>query len=120
LAEQFKFEIVDFPGEITAEDSFLIHAQLLQQEPATINVPRRLIQYMLIELEASFTKASASDTVSFADVSLEPQEEGGFVALSSEYPGAVGQGETEEEALKDLQEAISLLREVLEEGQERT
>lgn len=45
---------------------------------------------------------------------LEPQEEGGFVAYSNEYPGAVGEGETEEEAVRDLQEAIDLLKEVLE------
>ncbi|RLI10109.1 type II toxin-antitoxin system HicB family antitoxin [Candidatus Bathyarchaeota archaeon] len=44
---------------------------------------------------------------------LEPQEEGGFVAFSSEYPGAVGQGETEEEAIKDLEEAIQTLKEFL-------
>lgn len=46
---------------------------------------------------------------------LEPQEEGGFVAYSKEYPGAIGQGETQEQALKDLTEAISLLKEVQEE-----
>ncbi|MCP8308161.1 MAG: type II toxin-antitoxin system HicB family antitoxin [archaeon] len=47
--------------------------------------------------------------------SLEPQEEGGFVAFSREFEGAVGQGETIEEALKDLEEAIQLLGEVLKE-----
>lgn len=52
---------------------------------------------------------------SVPDFYLEPQEEGGFIALSKEYPGAVGQGETVEEALKDLQEATQLLKEVLEE-----
>lgn len=46
---------------------------------------------------------------------LEPQKEGGFVAFSNEYSGAVGQGETEEEAIDDLQKAISLLIEVLDE-----
>jgi predicted RNase H-like HicB family nuclease len=35
------------------------------------------------------------------------------VAYSNEYPGAVGQGETEEEALKDLEEAIQVLKEYL-------
>lgn len=48
---------------------------------------------------------------------LEPQEEGGFVAFSKEYPGAVGQGETEDEAVKDLMKAIELLKEVIEEDQ---
>ena len=46
---------------------------------------------------------------------LEPQEEGGFVAFSREFAEAVGQGETIEEALKDLEEAVQLLKEVLEE-----
>jgi len=43
---------------------------------------------------------------------FEPQEEGGFVVYCKEYSGAVGQGETYDEAMKDLAEAISLLREV--------
>jgi len=53
--------------------------------------------------------------ISTPDFYLEPQEEGGFVAFSREFPGAVGQGETEGEAIKDLEEAIQLLKEVLEE-----
>lgn len=54
---------------------------------------------------------------SFPDFYLEPQEEGGFVAFSREFPGAVGQGETAEEAIADLEEAISLLKEVTDEDQ---
>jgi len=52
---------------------------------------------------------------SFTAFYLEPQEEGGFVAFSKDFPRAVGQGETIEEALADLEGAIQLLREVLEE-----
>jgi len=51
---------------------------------------------------------------SLSDFYLEPQEEGGFVAFSREYSGAVGQGETEQEAITDLLEAIKLLKEALE------
>jgi len=54
------------------------------------------------------------DTSENISISLEPQEEGGFVALCREYPGAVGQGETEDEAVKDLIEAIKVLKEYLE------
>jgi len=54
------------------------------------------------------------DTSENISISLEPQEEGGFVALCKEYPGAVGQGETEDEAVKDLIEAIKVLKEYLE------
>ena len=64
----------------------------------------------------ALSRTSNSDAVgNLSDFYLEPQEESGFVAFSKDYPGAVGQGETEEEALKDLQEAISLLKEVLDE-----
>lgn len=45
---------------------------------------------------------------------IEKQEEGGFVALSEEYSGAVGQGETEEEAIEDLKKAIKFLKEIEE------
>jgi predicted RNase H-like HicB family nuclease len=44
---------------------------------------------------------------------LEPQSEGGFVARSIAFEGTIGQGETEEEALRDLNEAIEVLKEFL-------
>jgi predicted RNase H-like HicB family nuclease len=55
----------------------------------------------------------------FPDIFLEAQHEGGFVAFSREYQGAAGQGETEEEAVRDLQESIELLKEVLKEEREK-
>lgn len=54
---------------------------------------------------------------SVPDFYLELQEEGGFVAFSRDYLGAVGQGETVEEAMADLEEAIKLLKEVADEDQ---
>lgn len=46
-------------------------------------------------------------------MSVEPDEcDGGFVAECIEVPGAMGQGETEEEALRDLAEAINAIVEV--------
>jgi predicted RNase H-like HicB family nuclease len=42
---------------------------------------------------------------------IEPAPEGGFWAICLELPGANGQGETMEEARKDLQAAIELLLE---------
>ena len=72
------------------------------------------------ELEATLEKLFGKDIkISVPDIYLEPQEEGGFVAFSREYSGAVGQGETIEEAIKDLEEAIELLKEVLEEDKAR-
>jgi len=46
-------------------------------------------------------------------VILEPQEEGGYTVQCLELPGAISQGETKEEALENIKEAISLVLEVL-------
>ena len=48
-------------------------------------------------------------------VVLEPQPEGGYVAYVPALPGCFSQGETKEEALKNIKEAIELYLEVLEE-----
>ena len=42
---------------------------------------------------------------------IEPAPDGGFWAIGLEIPGANGQGETMEEARRDLQAAIELLLE---------
>ena len=39
---------------------------------------------------------------------LEPQEEGGFTVYVPSLPGCVSQGETKEEAIKNIKEAIEL------------
>jgi len=41
-------------------------------------------------------------------VVLEPQEEGGFTIYVPSLPGCISQGETKEEALKNIKEAIEL------------
>ncbi len=46
-------------------------------------------------------------------VILEPQEEGGYTVRCLELPGAISQGETKEEALENIKEAIELVLEVL-------
>lgn len=46
-------------------------------------------------------------------VVLEPQEEGGYTVRCLELPGAISQGETKEEALMNIKEAIGLVFEVL-------
>jgi len=46
-------------------------------------------------------------------VILEPQEEGGYTVRCLELPGAISQGETKEEALGNIKEAIGLVLEVL-------
>lgn len=39
---------------------------------------------------------------------LEPQEEGGFTAYAPSLPGCISQGDTKEEAIKNIKEAIAL------------
>jgi predicted RNase H-like HicB family nuclease len=48
-------------------------------------------------------------------VALDPQPEGGFVAQCIELPAAITQGETEEEALENIHDAILLVLEVRQE-----
>ena len=51
-------------------------------------------------------------------VILEPQEEGGYTVQCLEIPGAISQGETKEEALENIKEAIELVLEVIHEDAE--
>jgi predicted RNase H-like HicB family nuclease len=46
-------------------------------------------------------------------VILEPQDEWGYTVRCLELPGAISQGETKEEALANIKEAIGLVIEVL-------
>jgi predicted RNase H-like HicB family nuclease len=46
-------------------------------------------------------------------VILEPQDGGGYTVRCLELPGAISQGETKEEALANIKEAIRLVIEVL-------
>ena len=39
---------------------------------------------------------------------LEPQEEGGYTAFVPSLPGCISQGETKDDALKNIKEAIEL------------
>lgn len=52
-------------------------------------------------------------------VILEPQEEGGYTVQCLEIPGAISQGETKEEALANIKEAIELVLEVIHEDAEQ-
>jgi predicted RNase H-like HicB family nuclease len=45
-------------------------------------------------------------------VVLEPQEEGGYFVQCVELPGAISQGDSKEEALTNIKEAIELVLEV--------
>ena len=51
---------------------------------------------------------------------LIPCAEGGFTVLCEEIPGAISQGETEAEALENLQEAVQMVleanRELVDQG----
>jgi predicted RNase H-like HicB family nuclease len=47
-------------------------------------------------------------------VVLEPSEEGGFTVYAPSLPGCISEGETEEEARRNIQEAIELYLEPVE------
>ena len=47
------------------------------------------------------------DIVKFK-IYLEPSEDGGYTALVPSLPGCISEGETKEEALKNIKEAIEL------------
>ncbi|HEX8684458.1 MAG TPA: type II toxin-antitoxin system HicB family antitoxin [Ardenticatenaceae bacterium] len=47
-------------------------------------------------------------------VVLEPDEEGGYVVYVPSLPGCISEGETVEEALQNIQEAIDLYLEPIE------
>lgn len=49
-------------------------------------------------------------------VVLEPQKEGGYTVYVPALPGCVSEGNTKEEALRNIKEAIELYLEPLEHG----
>ena len=51
-------------------------------------------------------------------VILEPSEEGGYTAIVPALPGCVSEGDTREEALKNIREAIELYLEPVEDDTE--
>ena len=50
-------------------------------------------------------------------VVLEPSEEGGYTIYVPSLPGCISQGETKEEALANIKEAIELYLEPLEDDE---
>ena len=48
---------------------------------------------------------------------LEPSEEAGFTAIVPTLPGCISEGDTKEEALKNIREAIELYLEPVEDDQ---
>ncbi len=50
-------------------------------------------------------------------VRLEPSEEGGYTVLAPALPGCISEGETREQALENIKEAIQLYLEPVEDDQ---
>jgi predicted RNase H-like HicB family nuclease len=48
---------------------------------------------------------------------LEPSEEGGYTAIVPSLPGCISEGDTKEEALKNIREAIELYLESIEDDE---
>lgn len=55
----------------------------------------------------------------FYKVVIEPQAEGGYTAFVPKLPGCVSEGETYQETLDNIREALELYLEVLEERQQQ-
>jgi predicted RNase H-like HicB family nuclease len=53
-------------------------------------------------------------------VILEPSNEGGFTAIVPSLPGCISEGDTKEEALKNIREAIELYLEPVDDDQRFT
>jgi len=51
----------------------------------------------------------------FYKVIIEPQVEGGYTAYVPKFPGCVSEGETYQETVDNIREALALYLEVLEE-----
>jgi predicted RNase H-like HicB family nuclease len=51
-------------------------------------------------------------------VILEPSDEGGYTAIVPALPGCISEGETRDEALRNIQEAIELYLEPVEDDLE--
>lgn len=47
-------------------------------------------------------------------VVLEPSEEGGYTAIVPSLPGCISEGNTKDEALKNIREAVELYLEPIE------
>ena len=50
-------------------------------------------------------------------VVLEPSDEGGYTAIAPSLPGCISEGDTKEEALKNVREAIELYLDPVEDDQ---
>jgi len=105
MVVRYDSQIENYSGRFGPESTSIVPpAILVEANRPTVSFPREILQFVKIELDRNMT-----------EFTIEIQDEGGFVAFSKQYEGAVGQGETEEEAIKDLEQAIELLKEVLEE-----
>ena len=60
-----------------------------------------------------FIKESEEQTMNLK-VILEPSEEGGYTVYVPALPGCISEGESREDALKNIHEAIELYMEVVE------
>lgn len=64
-----------------------------------------------------FSILEKRDAATQIKIILEPSEEGGHTAVAPSLPGSVGEGESKEEALRNIREAIELYLEPVEDDQ---
>ena len=69
---------------------------------------------MLCELHLTIKKKNKQMKL---QIILEPSDEGGYTVYVPSLPGCISEGETKKEALKNIQEAIELYLEPIEDDQ---
>ena len=81
------------------------------QPTAHKDAPRlkaRVSRTVADSVEGGLVVASISEDVMKLQVVLEPSDEGGFTALVPALPGCISEGDTRDEALVNVQEAVRL------------
>ncbi|NQY81162.1 MAG: type II toxin-antitoxin system HicB family antitoxin [Candidatus Caenarcaniphilales bacterium] len=66
----------------------------------------------MVELKANLNNSDNDNVSSKIHIELISQEEGGYTVLVPDLPGCISEGDTKEEALKNIAEAIDLYLEV--------
>ena len=81
----------------------------------TPRLPKRPMWYNMLPLPAS-SRAAWSEASMVLKVVLEPSEEGGYTAHVPALPGCISEGETIQEAMRNIREAAELYLEPIDQS----
>jgi len=71
-------------------------------------IPKNRLGFFIKEQKQKHYKYKNSPSIMDIKIVLEEQEEGGYTVYVPSLPGCISQGETVEESLKNIKEAIEL------------